>query len=39
MLYFDLKFVYGKVILFYVLEVHLKLEIFSRRVLNKMNCL
>lgn len=35
MLYFDLKFVYGKVILFYVLEVHLKLEIFSRRVPNK----
>lgn len=28
-----------KVILFSVLEVHLKLEIFSRRVLNKMKCL
>ena len=38
MLYFDLKFVYGKVILFYVLEVHLKLEIFSRNVSPALAC-
>ena len=30
---------YGQVILFYVLEVRLQLELFSRRVLDKMNCL